>query len=218
MHLQEAYVWQFCHTLIVNLDGYNIVLVRCDGKGLLEGMLVDEIAQHKGDATTFEGSCQVFQCKSNVRLLALWLIFQEFSNDVEDMFASFLWRDELLYLVGEEDDAYLVVILNGGEGKCCCNLGHHIAFELLHGTKVETATDIDKQHHRQFSFLLEDFDVGFSEAGCYVPFNVADVVAILVFAHFGEGHTTPFEGGVVFACEDVAAQASGFYLDSPDLF
>ena len=113
MYLQEPNVWQLCNTFIINLNGNNVMLVSGDGQRLQEGVLVEEVAQHEGDATPLDGSRHVFKGIGDVRLLAFGLVIEEFANDIKDMFATFLRRDELLYLVGEEDDANLVVVLNG---------------------------------------------------------------------------------------------------------
>ena len=217
MHLQQTDIGQLGYTFVIDLNGYNIVFMGCDGEGLQEGMLVEEVAQHEGDASPLDGSRQVFDGVGNVRLLTLGLIVEQFADDVEDVLAAFLGRDELLYLVGEEDDANLIVVLNGREGERGCNLGHHVAFELLDGTEVETAADVNQQHHRQLAFLLEDLDIRLSEAGRHVPFDVANVVAVLVLAHLGESHAAPLEGRVILARKDVATQATSFNLDLPDL-
>ncbi len=217
MHLQETDVGQLGNTLVIDLNGYDVVLVGCDGEGLQEGMLVEEVAQHEGDASPLDGSRHVLKGEGDVRLLALGLVVEEFADDIEDVLAAFLGWDELLDLVGEEDDADLVVVLNGREGERGRNLGHHVALELLDGTEVETAADVNQQHNRQLAFLLEDLDVGLSKASRHVPFDVANIVAILVLAHFGESHAAPLEGRVVLARKDVAAQATSLNLDLPDL-
>ena len=217
MYLQQTDVGQLGHAPVIDLNGDNVVLMRRDGERLQEGMLVEEVAQHKGDAPSLDGSCQVLQSVGNVCPLALRFVVEEFANDVEDVLAAFLGRDELLYLVREEDDAYLVVVLDGRKGKCGGNLRHHVALELLDGTEVEAAADVNQQHDRQLSFLLEDLDIRLSETCRDVPLNVADVIAVLVLAHLGESHAAPFEGRVILARKDVAAQATRLNLDPPDL-
>ena len=83
--------------------------------------------------------------------------------------------------------------------------------------KARTA-DIDKQHDREFAFFLEHLDVRLVVARRNVPVNVAYVVAILIFAHFREHHSPPFEGGMIFSGEDVLRQPAGFYFNSSDFF
>ena len=217
MHLQEADVGQLGNTLVIDLNGYDVVLVGCDGEGLQEGMLVEEVAQHEGDASPLDGSRHVLKGEGDVRLLALGLVVEEFADDIEDVLAAFLGWNELLDLVGEEDDADLVVVLNGREGERGRNLGHHVALELLDGPEVETAADVNQQHNRQLAFLLEDLDVRLSKASRHVPFDVANIVAVLVLAHLGESHAATLEGRVVLARKDVAAQATSLNLNLPDL-
>ena len=217
MHLQQTDVGQLGNSFIIDLNGYDVVLVGCDGEGLQEGMLVEEVAQHEGDASPLDGSRHILEGISDVCLLTLGLVVEEFADDIEDVLAAFLGRDELLNLVGEEDYADLVVVLNGREGERGRNLGHHVTLELLDGTEVETATDVNQQHNRQLAFLLEDLDVRLSKASRHVPLDVANIVAVLVLAHFGESHAAPLEGRVVLARKDVAAQATSLNLNLPDL-
>ena len=217
MHLQESNVRQLRNTFIINLNGNDVMFVSSDGQRLQEGMLVEEVAQHEGNATPLDSPRHVFKGIGDVRLLTLGLVVKEFANDIKDVFATFLGWDELLYLIREEDDAYLVVVLNGRESKRGSNLSYHITLKLLDGTEVEASADVNQQHNCQFAFLLEDFDVRLSETSRHVPLDVANVVAVLVLAHFGESHAAPLEGRMILACKDIAAQTSSLNLNLPDL-
>ena len=129
---------------------------------------------------------------------------------------AFLRRDKFLHLVGEEDDAHLVVVLYGRESECRGYFGHRVTFHLVDRTEVTAATDIDEQHHRQLAFLFIDLDVGAVHARRYVPVDGAHVIAWLIFAHLAERHTTTFKLAVVFACEDILAQPVGLDLYLPN--
>ena len=76
--------------------------------------------------------------------------------------------------------------------------------------------DVDQQHHRQLALLLEHLHVGVGQSGGDVPVDIAHVVAILVFAHFAEHHTAPFEGRVVLAAEHLLREAAGLDFNLAD--
>ena len=141
---------------------------------------------------------------------------QEFADDVEDMLAPLLRRDELLDAVGEEDDTNLVVVLDGTERQGGSNLRGHIALGLHNGTEVQTAADIHQEHHRQLALLLKDLDKGLIETRGDVPLDVTDVVAILVLPHLAEGHTASFEGRVVLPRKDIAGESTGLDFNLAD--
>ena len=113
-----------------------------------------------------------------------------------------------VYPVGEEDDAYLIIILYGGEGKRGGNLRHHVLLHLAHGAELQASRDIHEQHHRQLALLLEHLHVGLVEAGGHVPVYVAYVVAKLILAHLGEGHAPALEGRMILARKDVVGQSA----------
>ena len=87
---------------------------------------------------------------------------------------------------------------------------------LVGGTEKARTADVDEQHHGQFTFFLEDLDIGLTEACSDVPVHVSDVVTVLVLTHFAERHTASFERGMVFSGEDLVRQRLGLDLDFPD--
>ena len=52
------------------------MFVGSDGEGLQERMLVEEVAQHKGNASALDGPRHVLQGECNVRLLTFWLVVE----------------------------------------------------------------------------------------------------------------------------------------------
>ena len=216
IHFQQTDIGQFGYTSVINLNGNDIVLAGCNGEGLQERASVDEVAQHESDAATLDGPGQIFQSKGNVCLLTVGFEIDEFADDVKYVLAAFLRRNELLHLVGEEDDSNLVVVLDGGKSQSGGYLGQHLALGLLLRSEIEAATHVNQQHHGQLALLFKHFDIGLAKACCHVPLNVAYVITVLVLAHLGEGHAAPLKGRVVLASEDVVAQTSGFNLYLPD--
>ena len=128
-----------------------------------------------------------------------------------------MWRRPfcggIYFSIRSEKNPYLVVVLYRAEGQRGRHLRGHVSLRLLRRSEVERSADIDEQHDRQFAFLLEELDVGAVQACCDVPVDVAHVVAVLVFAHFREGHASSAESRVILSCEDVAAQSACADLD-----
>ena len=117
-------------------------------------------------------------------------------------------------MVGKEDDADLVVVLNGGESQRRSNLRGAFTLQLPDSAEVERSADIHQQHHRKFTLFLEDLDVGMMETPGDIPVDVAHIIAILILAHFREGHAASLEGRMILPGKDVLAQAQclDFYL------
>ena len=129
-----------------------------------------------------------------------------------------MWRrpffgNEFLDFVGEEYHAYLVIVLYSREGQRRGYFGYHFSLVLAHGTEVAATRHIDKKHHGELALFLEDLDIGMVVTGGHVPVDVADVVAVLIFAHLAEHHAATLERRVVLTGEYVLRQTLGLDLD-----
>ena len=193
-HLEQSHIGQLLSTRVVYLDAHHIMLLVGNLQGMLVILLVVEVADEEGGAVAFHHAGEVFQGATDVGALALRMEVEHLPDDIEDMLSSLLGRDILLNSVGKEDDTYLVVVLNGTEGQGGSYLGCQVALHLAHRTEVERATHIHEQHDGELSFLFEHLDERAMETGCHVPVDVSHVVAILVFAHLGKGHSPALEG------------------------
>ena len=136
-------------------------------------------------------------------------------DDIQDMLAAFLRWNVLLYPVGKEDDADLIVVLDSRESECSSNLRCHISLRLTHGTEIERAGDVNEEHNRQFTLLLKDLHIRPVQPCGHIPVDVADIVAELIFPHLGKLHTSALECRVVLSGEDILAQTAGLDLYLP---
>ena len=186
------------------------------GECLAEILLVEEVAQQECSASALDGTREIFHSSADVGALALGFEVQEFAYDVQNVLPALLWGDEFLYLVREEDDAYLVVVLYCREGQSGSYFGQHITFHLLLCAEVETSAHIHQQHDGQFSLLFEDLDIRLVEARGHVPFYVAYVIAVLIFPYLRECHAASLERRMVFSGKDIVAQATGLDFYLPD--
>ena len=125
------------------------------------------------------------------------------TDDIEDMLTTFLGRDVFLNLIREKHDPNLIIVLNSAESDGGGNLSHHITFHLLLRTEIERATDVNQQHHRQFTFFLEHLHIGTMETGCHIPVDVTHIITKLIFAHLAKGHTPTLECRMILTSEDV---------------
>ena len=185
---------------------------------MLEILMIVEVADYESCAVAFHHAGEIFQGATDVGTLALRLEVEHFSDDIENMLSSFLRRNVLLYTIREEDDTYLVIVLNGTEGECGSNLSSQIALHLLHRTEIERPADVYEQHHGKFPFLFKHLDVRLMKAGGHVPVDVSHIIAILIFAHLGKGHSPTLEDRMILTCEDVLTQSASLDFYLPNLF
>ena len=214
----ESHIGQLCVAFVVDLYGRDIMLVVGYGESLVVVVGVDVVGDEKRRASFLERVGKVSQHCGDVCATVFGGEIEQLADDEQDVAATLLRRDEFLNLVGEEYHTNLVVVLNCRKCQCGGNLGNHLALVYAHCAEVAAARYIDKQHDGQLTLLLVDFHIGMVVACGDVPVDVADVVAILIFAHLRECHATPLEGRVVFAREYVLGQSTGLYLDFADLF
>ena len=185
---------------------------------MLEILMIVEVADYESRAVAFHHAGEIFQGAADVGTLALRLEVEHFPDDIENMLSSFLRRNVLLDTVREEDDTYLVIVLNGTEGECGSNLSSQIALHLLHRTEIERPADVYEQHHGKFPFLFKHLDVRLMKAGGHVPVDVSHIIAILIFAHLSKGHSPTLEGRMILTSEDVLTQSASLDFYLPNLF
>ncbi len=56
------------------------------------------------------------------------------------------------------------------------------------------------------------------KAGGHVPVDVSHIIAILIFAHLGKGHSPTLEGRMILTSEDVLTQSASLDFYLPNLF
>ena len=132
-----------------------------------------------------------------VGAVMLRLEVKDFADEAKHVLAAFLGWDEQFDLVGVNEEADFVVVLDGGECEESRERCHDFALHLLARTEFGTAGSIDHEEHGHFAFFDELFDVRRACSGGHVPVDCADVVAWHVFADFAEFHAVAFEGAVV---------------------
>ena len=133
------------------------------------------------------------------------------------MLTTFLRRDVLLDLVGEEDHTDLVVVLDGTERQGSRNLRHHLLLHLVLRTELQGSADVDEQHHGKLALFLEHLDIRTVEACGYVPVDIAHIITKLILTYFAERHSPTLEGRMVLSGEDVVTQSACLDLDLANL-
>ena len=109
----------------------------------------------------------------------------------------FLRRDEKLHLVGEKNEADLVVVADRAEGEEAGDFRRQFALRLRHAAEISRSADIDHEHDGEFAFFGEFLDEGVAEPGGHVPIDRANFVARLIFPDVFEIHPAAFEDAVV---------------------
>ena len=177
----------------------------------------DEVGNHHRDGPMRRHPQQELQRAVQIRPAMARLEEQHLADDAQHVPAAFARRDELLDLVGEQDQPDLVVVADGGEGQHRGDLGRQLALGLRVRAEQARAADVHHQHQRQLAFLDELLDERMVHPRGDVPVDRADLVAGLVFAHLVEVHPLALEDAVVLAGQRLAHQPVGANLDLPDL-
>lgn len=198
-------------------DGDEVVV---DG-GELEGffaVVVLKVGDEEGYAFSFDHFAEVVEGLGNVGSVMFGLEGEDFADDVQDVHLPFSGRDEIFNLVGEDDEADLVVVFNGGEGEEATELGGDLVFGFSGRAVGAGAGHIDEKEEGLFALFDEAFDEGLSGTCGYIPVDGADFVAGLVFADFVELHAAPFEYALVFAAKQFVDHPLAGDLDLTNLF
>ena len=204
-----------CSILHMKPDGVEVTVTNPISLGetfsaknfILEVRVVDKIAEDERRTAFLQHIRQVLDGTLQIGPLAFGLEIKQFTDNIQDVLASFLGRDEFLNPVGKENHTNLIVVLDGRKSKRSGNFRHHILLQLLDGTEIQTVGHVHQQHDRQFTFLLKDFHEWFVEASGHIPVYIAHVVPKLIFADFGERHTPTLEGRMILAGKNIARKS-----------
>ena len=143
---------------------------------------------------------------------------EHLADDPQDVTAAFAGRDELLDLVGEQDQPHLVVVADGRKRQHRGNFCRQLAFGLRMGAKQSRAADVHHQHQRQFAFLDELLYERMVHPRRDVPIDGPDIISRLVLAHLVEVHPLALKDAMVLPGQRLAHQPVSPNLDLPDLF
>ena len=160
---------------------------------------------------------QVLEGHADVGAAPVRTVIQQLAQYPEHMPAPLARGHELLDAVAEEDQPDLVVVLDRAEGQQGADLHRHIALHAHPGSEIARSAHVHHQHHRKLALLLEDLHEWGAGARGHVPVDAANVVAVLVLAHFGEIHPPSLEDGLVFAGKDLVHETTRRDLDTADL-
>ena len=192
----EACGREFHFARIDDGHGENVVTLAENLERVFEAF-VQEVAHHDDHGAAVQNFAGVFESDLRVGAVMLRLEVKDFADEAKHVLAAFLRRDEQFDLVGVNEEADFVIVLDGGEREERSERCHDFAFHLLTGTEFRAAGRIDHEEHGHFAFFDEFFDVRRAGSGGHVPVDGAHVVAGHVFADFAEFHAVPFEGAVV---------------------
>jgi len=173
---------------------------------------VEEVREKEDEGFSFEGAEKEFGGGGKVGGFLSRVGGEDFSDEAEDMWGSFSWRNEEDGLIGEEEKANFVAIREGWESEDGGDFGSEFLFAEVLRSVLVRGGDIDSKDDAEFSFFSKLADVGGARAGGDVPVDVAGFVSVLVFAVVVEVEALAFEGGVVFAWEGFGDEFFGTHL------
>ncbi len=120
-------------------------------------------------------------------------------------------------LVGEDDHADLVIVLDCCEGEDGRGFGRNLILGFGSRAKTARGGQVHQKHDQHLALFPEFLDEGRAGTGRDVPVDQADIVTRLVLAHFLELDPLPFEDRMVLPPEEMIDQTAGPDLDAADL-
>ena len=132
---------------------------------------------------------------------------------MQNMLSSFFGWYKFFNFIRKENHTNFIVILNGRKCKRSSHFGNNIFLQLQYSTKFTATRNINQQTYRQFALFFKNLYIRMSETSSHIPVNRPDIIAVLIFTHFGKGHTTTFKSRMVFACKDILRQTASLYLN-----
>ena len=149
---------------VVDLEDREVVAVHRHLERVLVaraafGIHVQHVAEQEGRAFLLHRIGEEAQGPGDVGAVGRRFQAYDLADDVQEVAAALLRRDELLDAVAEEEGSDLVVVQDGGECQDRRDLGYEIP--LGHGVGAEQAgaADVYEQHYGKLALLLEDLDV-----------------------------------------------------------
>lgn len=192
-----------------------IVLAGDPGEGRIVAVIL-KVGNQKDDRTAVLNGFKAVKRFCNIGFSGgIFCRGKDFAHDSGNGVASSL-RGNLLYdPVGEEDQADIILIVDG----CECQKGGDFRCQIGlcagAGPEIQRAGDIDEELNRQLTLLGIAFDLGNARTGGDIPIDGTHVIAELVFADFIEFDALAFERSMVIPRETLVDESSCQDADRP---
>ncbi len=188
--------------------------------GLAQRLLVAvvlEVGEHEDDAAAAQEAVERVEAGADRGAALGGTEGEEIADQREHVAAALLRRDVELRLLGEEEEADLVVVAHRREREDGADLGGDLLLELGAGAEELRAREIAREHGGELALLLVAPHVRAAGASGHVPVERSDVVARRVLAHLRELHAPALEDAQVLAAEGLGDELARADLDPPDL-
>src|SRR4029077_3107208 len=143
----DADIWQYPFSFIVNMDGHEIVppSAHCQRSRKIGRLKVRNEENHCASCDNF---IQIVEGQPRLCAASLWLEKQNLPDKPQRMGSAFLWRDKKLNAIGEEDQPDLVIVPDRAESEQARDFGGQFPFLLRRTPEVSRCADIHNQHYR----------------------------------------------------------------------
>ena len=111
-YFHQTNIGQFLYTSVIDLNSRNIMFPISNSQCITEVILCYKITHNKCSATFFQYMSQILDSHFYISLLAFWLEVYQFSDNIKNMFTSFLRRYKFLNLIREKYHTNLIIVLN----------------------------------------------------------------------------------------------------------
>lgn len=176
------------------------IVFACDtGESGIVAVIL-EIGNQKDDRAAMLDNFEAVKCFCDIGFAGgVFCGRKDFTHDTGDGVSTSLRGNLLDDPVGEENQADVVLIVDGCEGQKSGDFGGQIGLCAGAGTEIQRAGNIDEELDRQLPLFREALDLGDSCAGGDIPIDGAHVVANLVLANFIEFDAFSLERSMVIA-------------------
>jgi hypothetical protein len=123
----DADIWQYPFSFIVNMDGHEIVppSTHCQRSRKIGRLKIRNEENHGAACDNF---IQIVEGQRRLSAASLWFEKQNLSDKSQRMGAAFLWRNKKLNAIGEEDKPDLVIVPDRAESEQARDFGGQFPF------------------------------------------------------------------------------------------
>ncbi len=176
-------------------------------------VFAQKVGHQKDDAPLGNHPAEIVESGRDIGLSLTWLEVKQLANQAQDMSHPFPWGNKQLNAVCKQNQADLVIVLDGGKCQKRAQLGRHLVLHFFVAAKRTGRRQVHHKNDGQLTLFLKTLHVGMPHACGHVPVYRAHLVTRLVFAHLVELHALPLENALILAGQNIIHGFAGVNLE-----
>ncbi len=129
-HAHKSGLWQLVLRLIVDPATDYVVPLGSNAQRVIIPLSY-EVAQYECDTFLLDHVVDIHKRNGQICFLARRFMIYQFADDPEDMLLAFFRRNEQLDFLGEQEQSYFIVILDGTECENCTQFCDEFMLETI---------------------------------------------------------------------------------------